>query len=77
LVGNSGGYAAVLGALPDAQATVDEVLSYVDTLVKHKRIAFDGKAAMSMRAAKTAEYITHEIKAVKGKKILSRVRFAC
>jgi Fungalysin metallopeptidase (M36) len=77
LVGSSGGYAAALGALPEARATIDEVLSYVDTLVKHERIAFEGKTATSKKGGKAPVYITHMIKAAKGKKILSRVRFAC
>lgn len=77
LVGSSGGHAAALGALPNAAATTDEVLSYVDTLVKHQRIAFDGKASTAKKGIKPLEYITHNIKAVKGKRILSRVRFAC
>ena len=36
LVGASGGRAAALGALPDASATTNEVLSYVDSLIKHE-----------------------------------------
>ena len=77
LVGSSGGFAAALGAMPDPMATIDEVLSYVDTLVKHERIAFDAKVAAATRTGKAAEYITHKVKAVKSKKILSRIRFAC
>jgi hypothetical protein len=77
LVGSSGGFAAALGALPDPTATTDEVLSYVDTLVKHDRIAFDAKGATSVRTAKAVEYTTHKITAVKGKKMLTRIRFAC
>ena len=77
LVGSSGGFAAALGALPDPTATTDEVLSYVDTLVKHDRIAFDARLVRRMRTAKAAGYITHKIKAVKGKKMLTRIRFAC
>jgi len=77
LVGSSGGYAAALGALPEARATIDEVLSYVDTLVKHERIGFDKKAAAGQKGMKALKYITHNITTVKGKKILSRVRFAC
>jgi hypothetical protein len=76
LVGASGGRAAALGGLPDASATNDEVLSYVGSLVKHGRIAFDAKTAAA-RAAKGPVFTTHTVKAVKGKKILSRVRFAC
>lgn len=79
LVGASGGRAAALGGLPDASATSDEVLSYVESLVKHGRIAFDVKAAAAkaVRAPIYTTYTTHTVRAVKGKKILSRVRFAC
>ena len=76
LVGASGGRAAALGALPDASATMNEVLSYVDSLVKHERIAFDGKTALD-EAKKAANYATHVVKTVGGKKRLMRLRFSC
>jgi hypothetical protein len=76
LVGASGGRAAALGALPDVSATTDEVLSYVDSLVKHERIAFDARAAM-VEAKKAANYATHVVKTVSGKRRLMRLRFAC
>jgi Fungalysin metallopeptidase (M36) len=76
LVGGSGGRAAALGALPDASATTNEVISYVDSLVKHERIAFDAKGAMD-EAKKAANYATHVVKTVGGKKRLMRLRFAC
>ena len=76
LVGASGGRAAALGALPDASATTNEVLSYVDSLIKHERIAFDVKAAME-ETKKAANYATHVVKTVGGKKRLVRLRFSC
>jgi hypothetical protein len=76
LVGASGGRAAALGALPDASATTNEVLSYVDSLMKHERIAFDVKAAME-ETKKAANYATHVVKTVGGKKRLMRLRFSC
>lgn len=42
LVGGSGGRAAVLGGLPEATTTVDEVMAYVESLVLHDRIDYSG-----------------------------------
>jgi hypothetical protein len=42
LVGGSGGRAAVLGGLPQPDATVDEVMAYVESLVLHDRIDYSG-----------------------------------
>jgi Fungalysin metallopeptidase (M36) len=76
LVGVSGGRAAALGALPDASATTDEVLSYVNALVKNERIAFDAKSLVK-EVKQAAQYATHAVKSVGGKKRLVRLRFAC
>ena len=76
LVGVSGGRAAALGALPDASATTNEVLSYVNALVKNERIAFDAKSLVG-EAKKVAHYATHAVKSVGGKKRLVRLRFSC
>jgi Fungalysin metallopeptidase (M36) len=75
LVGVSGGRAAALGALPDASATTNEVLSYVNALVKNERIAFDAKSFVK-EAKRAAEYATHAVKSVGGKKRLVRLRFS-
>jgi hypothetical protein len=76
LVGVSGGRAAALGALPDASATTNEVLSYVNALVKNERIAFDAKSLVG-EAKKVAHCATHAVKSVGGKKRLVRLRFSC
>jgi hypothetical protein len=77
LVGGSGGRAAVLGVLPDASATRDEVMSYVDSLLRHDRIRYDeGKGAAAGRARRPSWH-THSIRKVGGKQVLTRVRFAC
>ena len=73
LVGSSGGSAAALGSLPDASGTANEVLSYVESLVELGRIALDEKA----ETGKLPLYKTHRVQRVKGRKILSRLRFAC
>jgi Fungalysin metallopeptidase (M36) len=76
LVGVSGGRAAALGALPDASVTTNEVLSYVNALVKNERIAFDAKSLVK-EVKQAAQYATHAVKSVGGKKRLVRLRFAC
>jgi Fungalysin metallopeptidase (M36) len=74
LVGGSGHRAAVLGALPEASATTDEVESYVDSLVTHDRIDYGGKAAASPRRM---TWHSHAIRSIGGRRILTRIRFAC
>jgi hypothetical protein len=51
LVGSSGPRAALLGALPESNRTEDEVAAYVETLLKHDRIALDGRPAPKRAAA--------------------------
>ncbi len=45
MIGEANRHAAVLGALPDAQSTTDEVRSFVASLVRQRAIAYDGKVA--------------------------------
>ncbi len=84
LVGASGGRAAVLGALPEPVATSEDVDTFVRSLLKQGAIDLPGPrpkravGALASRAAKPrASAVTHEIRSVGGKKVLSRVRFAC
>jgi hypothetical protein len=79
LLGNSGAKPAVLGMLPERNRTEDEVNHYVLTLLKHGRIAMDGKKPKGAMAAKAkTPYIpTHVIRNRGGKKVLERVRFVC
>jgi hypothetical protein len=68
------GRAAVVGALPEENATVDEVSAYVKTLIAHDRIAYgDKKSAVSSKDASH----THVVRREKGKKVLRRIRFLC
>jgi hypothetical protein len=83
-VGGSGKMAAVMGALPQPDRTVDEVEHFVLTLVKMGRIAHIGprpkaKKGMVASRAKLREprMATHEIRTVGGKKVLQRIRFIC
>ena len=83
LVGRSGGRAAVLGALPQATGTAEEVETFVRSLLDQDAIKFDGqpRRAATARAVATAkpkvDPVTHTIKTVSGKKVLTRIRFAC
>ena len=85
-----GGMAAIASALPDANTSTDEVHAFVETLLEHKRIAFDGggRATTKRRASKKGiaavaaseeltELPTHTIVTRGGKKVLTRIRFLC
>jgi hypothetical protein len=87
LVGDSGGRAAVLGALPEPATTADEVSTFVRSLVKQGAIQFGPppsrpRAAVAgltaaARPEKLPPPITHAIQEVRGQKTLVRLRFAC
>ncbi|MBI3470677.1 MAG: hypothetical protein HY013_04910 [Candidatus Solibacter usitatus] len=73
LVGAVRGAAALLGAMPDSTSTIDEVTSFVETLLAHDHLALapaKGAAAVSRRT-------THAVTVQRGKKVLSRVGFFC
>jgi hypothetical protein len=76
LVGESGGRAAVLGGLPEASVTTDEVMGYVESLVRHERIDYGGKKK-GAGAERRLAWRTHSIRSVGGRQVLMRVRFAC
>lgn len=81
LVGAAGVRAAVLGALPDATGTADEVHAFARTLIEHDDIAFDGAPRAAARGAvagrpRTGRLPTHVVRRVGRKKVLSRLRFA-
>jgi hypothetical protein len=84
LVGESGGRAAILGALPVPESTADEVETFVRSLVAQDAIDFYGKqktkakkALMVARKRAPPNPITHTVKTVAGKRVLTRLRFAC
>jgi len=84
LLGNSGGSAAVLGALPMADTTQDEVLGYVRTLLDSGRIAVGKGRSRNVLSAVATEVpsdstatATHTIVAEGGKRVLHRLQFAC
>jgi hypothetical protein len=85
LVGESGGRAAVLGALPEPSTTADEVETFVRSLLKLGAIDFEGGPKKAKRRGAVAvaapagdvNPVTHTIKTVSGKKVLTRFRYAC
>jgi len=83
LVGNVGGRAAIMSALPESFTTTDEVETFVATLLKHGQIDFGEERKPASRkagivaATPKAPPPTHVIRSRSGKKILERVRFVC
>jgi Fungalysin metallopeptidase (M36) len=84
LVGEAGGRAALVSALPEPNTTTDEVHTFVDTLLKNDQIAFDGRArAVKARRVGAVNgrqphgVPTHKVVTRDGKKVLTRIRFAC
>jgi hypothetical protein len=87
LVGAENRRAAVLGALPDPQATEDEVRAFVRGLVARNQIAYDEQArhAAAKRATRrgrgavvgTGGAPTHSVVVEAGQPVLKRVRYAC
>lgn len=83
LVGESGGRAAILGALPQPATTADEVETFVRSLLTQRAIDFgeQPEKPKPKPAAAIAKHpvdpVTHTIKMVGGKKVLTRIRFAC
>jgi hypothetical protein len=76
LVGGSGRRAAVLGALPEAQATKDEVEAYVQSLVTHNRIDY-GARRRGAAADRQDCWHSHGVRPLGGRRVLTRLRFAC
>ena len=81
LIGETNRRAAVFGALPDKQATEDEVRAFVGSLVRRGAIAFDAKAAAAPgrhgAVAVSQGVATHAVVRVDGQLVLRRMRFAC
>jgi hypothetical protein len=83
MVGESNHQAAVLGALPDAQSTSDEVRSFVASLVRQGAITYAGKGKGAKGAGGrgavggTGGAATHGVVRRKGQLVLERLRFSC
>jgi hypothetical protein len=78
LVGGSASRAVVLGQLPDASTTVDEVRHFVGTLLEHGALLFDSARGTAVRGPDIDLSLppTHAIRTRAGQKILKRIRFA-
>jgi hypothetical protein len=70
----------VFGALPDKQATEDEVRNFVASLVRRGAIAYDARSAAKPRHGAIASVhgvATHAVVRIDGQLVLRRLRFAC
>ncbi len=81
LVGQTDRHAAVFGALPDRQATEDEVRAFVGSLVRRGAIAY-GASTVAKRGRQRAiasphGVATHAVVRIDGQLVLRRLRFAC
>jgi hypothetical protein len=86
LVGAPGGVAALM-ASPRAGSTSAEVLDFVNSLVAHNQVHFDGPAAAKTRSAAipavrapsetSFSRTTHAVRKRGRKRELQRIRFAC
>jgi hypothetical protein len=81
LIGHTNRHAAVFGALPDKQATEDEVRAFVGSLVRRGAIAYDARSATKPgrhgAIAGPHGVATHAIVRIDGQLVLRRLRFAC
>jgi len=79
IVGSSGSRAAVVGNLPNLADTEHEVHSFVQSLLKHDRIAFTGARGRGVVASSGAPtgQATHVIVQEGGRKVLRRACFQC
>ena len=77
-IGDSGGRASILGAIPNAVDTEGEVQSFVRSLLQYDAIDLSSsKKSVRSAVSRQNRGTTHAIKTVAGKKILSRTRFQC
>lgn len=78
LLGLEANRTAVLGALPEANVTMDEVAVFVKTLIEHDCVDFGQKAKARGAVARGGGPLpTHEVRSVRGKKSLVRKRYSC
>ena len=83
VLGESGGRAAVMGAIPEPVSIEQEVQAFARSLLKHGQIEFvtpkGAKASAAVSIPKDAKVprATHRVMTVNGTKMLVRVRFSC
>jgi hypothetical protein len=75
MVGASGTRAAVVGSIPNAATTEDEVHAFVRSLLNHGQLQLGKTRALA--AGRSVPLPTHDITTVGGKKVLRRLRFNC
>lgn len=81
LLSESGGRAAILGAVPNTSYHADAVRLFASSLVAHEQIAFARVAAIDARPSGGPtggnSPATHEVVNTKGAAQLMRVGFSC
>jgi len=84
VLGESGGRAAIMGAMPETVSIEQEVQAFARSLLRHGQIEFvtpnSATAAVGAMKAKASTAVpreTHRVMTVDGKKVLVRVRFSC
>lgn len=77
LIGTSAASPVVLGELPDSGATEDETAHFVGTLLTHDTLSLESGRAAAMTGTENPIPPTHAIRTRGGRKVLTRVRFAC
>ncbi len=86
LVGQTHNSLAIMGHVSNADVTIRDVESYVESLIKNGRINFESSASESPKSAvagtaktrsRLSPNVTHEVCEIRGEKMLSRIRFAC
>jgi hypothetical protein len=82
LLGSADRTVAILGALPEAAATADEVNAFVASLLAADRIAFapedvKGGIGSAVKRDRRKRLPTHAVHALRGRRVLRRVRFSC
>ncbi|MFN0053155.1 MAG: hypothetical protein ACKV0T_13305 [Planctomycetales bacterium] len=75
LVGEVNTRAVVLGDIPSAEDSVADVESFVQSLLDHDKIHFPGKKGIVASELKSTA--THVIRTIRGKKVLTRIRYQC
>jgi hypothetical protein len=76
MVGESGGRAAIMGAVPHVSDTDSEVWAFVESLLTHRRIKM-GKKKGAGETDTHRDHTTHAVKTVGGQKVLQRTSFQC
>ncbi|THJ23049.1 MAG: hypothetical protein CAF45_008435 [Nitrospira sp. CG24E] len=77
MVGESGGRAAIMGAVPHASDTDNEVRAFVESLLTHRRIKMGKPTKGAAATGAHRDHTTHIVKTVGSQKMLQRTSFQC